>query len=365
LLLVLLVQLANADQIAVDNDNEDRYISPEFVNTSVCAQLVSQLPLRVYSFKYDSQKGRRQLGVMGPDLRGIIPESVKLLPIQPFPNPDKDGPPIIQLRNYYAVDNNVLFFYNIGATQQLIKENVNIWESIMGLSESKVDSEELASVWAQFETDRKALADTLAARDKAFDDNEVDEATARASLHPAVATFGPEGAMVGDLRFTFDASMGKLTVPKIGGYQAAGPVDFAQQPLTNANIQSGTAAGLASVSAEELDVGSGGLRASAKAVDVAGDLHVGETLSVDLNVNTTFLVVQVGALFLPDRTSRCISLTRCTLSTPSLTPPLHSTPFTPPPHCTLSRIPLLSRAHLRWVAIQAPPVQSISVALRL
>lgn len=106
-----------------------RYIDPEEVNTTACYAVVMRMPLRVYTFKYDSIVGRRQLGVVGPELRKVLQnivrdfvivlyqvlkDSVKLVPNQPFPNPSKEGPPILELKNYYAVDNNVLFFYNIG-----------------------------------------------------------------------------------------------------------------------------------------------------------------------------------------------------------------------------------------------------------
>ena len=158
LLLLCTIGASSAETRAVaDQGEEVRYLNPEYVNTSAASQIVARLPLRVYTFKYDSQKGRRQLGVLGHDLAHLIPESVKLMPVQPFPNPDKNGPPIIQLRNFYAVDNNVVFFYNIAATQELIKDTATLESSLNTLNLNNI--EELKKVWAAIEADRSATAE--------------------------------------------------------------------------------------------------------------------------------------------------------------------------------------------------------------
>ena len=113
LMRLLTLLIASAD-LTPGSTLEERYIDPEVVNTTSCFSMIMKMPLRVYTFKYDSIVGRRQLGVIGPELRKVLPDSVKLVPSQPFPNPLKTGPPVLELKNYYAVDSNVLFFHNIG-----------------------------------------------------------------------------------------------------------------------------------------------------------------------------------------------------------------------------------------------------------
>ena len=58
----------------------DAYIDPQPVNTSMCLSAVEGLPLRVFGFKYDSKQGRRQVGVVGPELKQVMPDSVKIVP---------------------------------------------------------------------------------------------------------------------------------------------------------------------------------------------------------------------------------------------------------------------------------------------
>ena len=87
----------------------------------MCLAAVEGLPLRVFGFKYDSKQGRRQVGVVGPELRTVMPDSVKIVASQPFPNPLKTGPKIIKVKNYHHVDHNVLFMHGLGATQELAR----------------------------------------------------------------------------------------------------------------------------------------------------------------------------------------------------------------------------------------------------
>jgi hypothetical protein len=94
------------------------------VNTSECLDKVRSIPLKVYEFAYDTVKGRRQLGVIGDELESILPESVDVVRSQAFKNPDTSSgsPALVKLSNFPVVDKNVLFMYNVGAVQHLIKE---------------------------------------------------------------------------------------------------------------------------------------------------------------------------------------------------------------------------------------------------
>jgi hypothetical protein len=100
---------------------EDHYVQPEPVNVTDCLDTILTLPLRTFFFKYDSVLGRRQIGVIGPELKKLMPESVTVLPTHPFPNPSRTGPKMINVRNYHSVDHNMLFMHNLGATQALVQ----------------------------------------------------------------------------------------------------------------------------------------------------------------------------------------------------------------------------------------------------
>jgi ATPase family AAA domain-containing protein 3A/B len=88
--------------------------------------------LRIYEFAYDTVKGRRQLGVIGSSLESILPESVDVVRSQAFKNPDTTpgSPALVKLANFPVVDKNVLFMYNVGATQHLIERQVG-WFSLL------------------------------------------------------------------------------------------------------------------------------------------------------------------------------------------------------------------------------------------
>jgi ATPase family AAA domain-containing protein 3A/B len=94
------------------------------VNTSECLEKVRSIPLKVYEFAYDTVKGRRQLGVIGDELESILPESVDVVRSQAFKNPDntKGSPALVKISNFPVVDKNVLFMYNVGAVQHLLKK---------------------------------------------------------------------------------------------------------------------------------------------------------------------------------------------------------------------------------------------------
>lgn len=53
------------------------------------AAKVASLPLVMYEFKYDSVKGRRQLGSVGPGLEEVIPESVEVHAKSTYPSLNK------------------------------------------------------------------------------------------------------------------------------------------------------------------------------------------------------------------------------------------------------------------------------------
>ena len=104
------------------NHQLDWYQAVSPVDTTKCYQLIKQLPLKEYEFKYDSIRSRRQVGVIGQEIQHSIPGSVQVVPRQTFPNRIKGQAPIV-LENFHLVDNTVLFMNNIGAVKQLIQQH--------------------------------------------------------------------------------------------------------------------------------------------------------------------------------------------------------------------------------------------------
>ena len=80
-----------------------------------------KVPLKVYEFKYDSVKGRRQIGVLPGDAMRWFPESVDIVESYTFPSMDRSQPATI-LNNFPFVDKNGIFMHGVAALQQLVRE---------------------------------------------------------------------------------------------------------------------------------------------------------------------------------------------------------------------------------------------------
>jgi hypothetical protein len=222
---------------------DDSYIDPQPVNTSMCLAAVEGLPLRVFGFKYDSKQGRRQVGVVGPELRTLMPDSVKIVPSQPFPNPLKTGPKIIKVKNYHHVDHNVLFMHGLGATQEIAR---------------------LHRAQAELVAELRNESEFAAARGAR---REAEYARGRGRL----AAFGEGGELAGSEGLRVDEA-GVLHAARIGAFAAAGTADFGNHTLQGARIRGGSAAGLARLSTL------GGVTVGGR-LDVRSDAHISGSLT--------------------------------------------------------------------------------------
>ncbi|CAM9840469.1 unnamed protein product, partial [Chrysoparadoxa australica] len=110
-------------------------------NTTDCLARIGSLPIRSYEFKYDSISGRRQLGVVGPELAAIIPGSVEVKAHNTYPNPVKGEPPIV-VDNVAVMDKNVIFMYNVGAVQELVRRQQALTDKVEAMlaHDAKMDS---------------------------------------------------------------------------------------------------------------------------------------------------------------------------------------------------------------------------------
>lgn len=75
--------------------------------------------MKFYEYKYDNIPGRRQIGVIGPDIFNYFPESVEIVPRHIIPSLDRSKPSVI-IQNFPVIDKNIIFMHGIAAVQELI-----------------------------------------------------------------------------------------------------------------------------------------------------------------------------------------------------------------------------------------------------
>ncbi len=79
-------------------------------------ETIRMLLLTTFRLSYDSK--RKHVGVIGPMLAAVIPDAVDIVPKRTLPPREKGVKPII-LENFPSVNEQTLFMYSIGATQEL------------------------------------------------------------------------------------------------------------------------------------------------------------------------------------------------------------------------------------------------------
>src|SRR3546814_19375875 len=78
----------------------DAYTKISDANVSDSLRRISNVPISLYSFKYDTIKNRTQLGILGQHAQAHFPDSVEILPSRHVPG-EKGQPPIV-LKNFPA-----------------------------------------------------------------------------------------------------------------------------------------------------------------------------------------------------------------------------------------------------------------------
>ena len=220
----------------------DAYIDPQPVNTSMCLAAVEELPLRIFGFKYDSKQGRRQVGVVGPELRQVMPDSVKIVRSQPFPNPLKTGPKVVKVKNYHHVDQNILFMHGLGATQELAKKHNRQAEA---LGELRNDTDTLMASAERHTREYAKHAGSLAA-------------------------FGSDGELTGDSSVRL--LNGTLEARRIGSFALTGDMSCDNRTLLDARLRGGRAEALDRLTTQ-------GAAVIGDALDVGGDARVAGSLT--------------------------------------------------------------------------------------
>lgn len=96
-------------------------------NVTRSYELITQLPLKSFEFKYDSIVGRTQLGLLGPDMKSLLPEGVQVVPQRVVFDKAKQK---VALQNFHVVDKDALFMHNVAATQLLIRQDASHEEQL-------------------------------------------------------------------------------------------------------------------------------------------------------------------------------------------------------------------------------------------
>jgi hypothetical protein len=120
----------------------EQYMNIQAANISSSLDILKNLPLKYFDANFGSNPSRRQLGLIGPDIKEIIPTSVTVVPKKTFPNPDDHSNPLI-VDNYHVVDLSQVFMHNVAATQQLLFMQSEIKDLLAAIEDREADQNEL------------------------------------------------------------------------------------------------------------------------------------------------------------------------------------------------------------------------------
>lgn len=104
-----------------DNRNDSKiYLDVTPANTTDHLEAIKMLPVSTYRLSYDrADSKRKRVGVVGPELAAVIPDAVEIAR-RTLPPREKGGAPIV-LDDFPSINENTLFMYSVGATQELAK----------------------------------------------------------------------------------------------------------------------------------------------------------------------------------------------------------------------------------------------------
>ena len=130
--------LATCAAINTFHDHDQAYLDVEPANTARFLDIIRDVNISTYRLSYErsnsnahsKSKNRLRMGPIGPGLVEMIPEAVELVPKRILPPLEKGGEPVV-LHNIPVVNENILFMFGVGATQELIGKVDALNESIM------------------------------------------------------------------------------------------------------------------------------------------------------------------------------------------------------------------------------------------
>lgn len=113
------------------------YLDVTPLNTSKCLETIYSLNVTSYRLPFDrKQSSRLRLGVIGPQVPAIIPDALDIMPKRVLPPEERNGNPLI-MYNVPIINENTIFMYGVGATQELIKK-VKSLEALVDMHIQKV-----------------------------------------------------------------------------------------------------------------------------------------------------------------------------------------------------------------------------------
>ena len=178
--LILLIKFLNINVInAGITDESSMYTDVISANITDSLIRICNVPLKVYSFKYDSVTDRRQLGILGSDAQRWFPDSVEVVPSHSVVNKSKNsstgsGPSVTVLKNFPVVNKQVIYMHGLAALQELSRQFDNLRQSISNLQNSGDDHQ---LVFAEIERRLAKEADEQLVEQKKLVDAETELAT--------------------------------------------------------------------------------------------------------------------------------------------------------------------------------------------
>lgn len=131
LILVIIIQPCLSNDIfaqtlsSSDLEYSNPHLDTEAVDTGKLLDVMSKIKIQKY--RLVNEESRIRVGAVGPDLLQHIPEAVEVVPKRVFP---KKGSKPIVLQNVPIINENLLFWMHVGATQELIRRVTSLSESI-------------------------------------------------------------------------------------------------------------------------------------------------------------------------------------------------------------------------------------------
>lgn len=134
--------LLAAAALTPNNAVDQIYIDAAPANTTNHLEAIRMLPLSTYHLSHErSSSKRKRVGVLGPELASIIPDAVEISR-RTLPPKEKGRAPIVY-DNYPSINENTLFMYSVGATQELAKMLTKLED------EAKIQMDQMAAIYSE------------------------------------------------------------------------------------------------------------------------------------------------------------------------------------------------------------------------
>jgi ATPase family AAA domain-containing protein 3A/B len=157
------------------------YTDVSEANETESLMSVRSVPIRMYSYKYDSVPGRRQVGILGADVERHFPDALQVIHNYTIPNPVR-GEKGIVVAHYPTVDKNVIFMHGFAALKRLVQLYDGMVASIDNI---KNDTNDQKLVFDEIEKRLSKEAAEQLVEEKKLVEDEAALAAARADLKRA------------------------------------------------------------------------------------------------------------------------------------------------------------------------------------